>query len=193
MTKHPLIIPDRMIALSLLPPPAAGQSPVPFGFGALVVEQTRRGEARFELHAHGFGANYRPEALRERLQPLFTPDTMTLILDPNCEHRPVVGLDRNSNPDGDQMVENVPKSGYRTRVRVSVPNHLLRHAAAMASVRLPSRNSSPLARIRQLGIEAQAAWICYLFSQRASTERGRLLASFEAWRCLQKAKRPVIA
>lgn len=191
MMKHPLVIADRMIALSLLPPPAHGQPPAPFGFGALVVEQTRRGEARFELHAHGFGAGYRPEALRERLQPLFTPDTLALILDPNCEHRPVIGLDR--NPDADQLVEHVPKSGLRTQVQVSVPYHLLRNAAGMANVRLPSRNSSPLAHIRQLGAEAQAAWICYLFSRRASTERGRLLASFEAWRCLQEVRRSVMA
>ena len=191
MIKHPLVIADRMIALSLLPPPALGQPPAPFGFGALVVEQTRRGEALFELHAHGFGAGYRSEALRERLQPLFTPDTMTLILDPNCQHRPVVGLDR--NPDADQLVEQVPKSGLRTQVQVSVPYHLLRNAAGMANVRLPSRNPSPLARIRQLGAEAQAAWICYLFSRRASTERGRVLASFEAWQCLQKVRRSVIA
>lgn len=191
MTKHPLIIPDRMIALSLLPPPAAGQPPVPFGFGAFVVEQTRRGEARFELHAHGFGANYRPEALREWLQPLFTPDTMTLILDPNCEHRPVVRLNR--TPEADRLVEHVPKSGHRTHIRASAAYHLLCHAAAMTNLRLPSRNPSPLARIRQLGAEAQAAWICYLFSRRASTERGRLLASFEAWRYLQEARRSVLA
>ncbi|MEE4212533.1 MAG: hypothetical protein V2I43_25085 [Parvularcula sp.] len=191
MMKHPSIIPERMIALSLLPPPAPGQQSAPFGFGALVVEQTRRGEARFELHAHGFGANYRPEALRERLQPLFTPDTMTLILDPNCEHRPVVGLNR--NPNADQLVEHVPKCGHRTHIRASAAYHLLCHAAAMTNLRLPSRNPSPLARIRQLGAEAQAAWICYLFSRRASTERGRLLASFEAWQCLQKVRRSVLA
>ena len=191
MIKHPLVIADRMIALSLLPPPAPGQPPAPFGFGALVVEQARRGEARFELHAHGFGAGYRPEALRERLQPLFTPDTLALILDPNCGHRPVVGLDR--NPYADQLVEHVPKSGLRTQVQVSVPHHLLRNAAGMANVRLPSRDPSPLARVRQLGAEAQAAWICYLFSRRASTERGRLLASFEAWQCLQKVRRSVPA
>tara|TARA_R100001198_G_scaffold14559_1_gene6790 strand:- start:19792 stop:20367 length:576 start_codon:yes stop_codon:yes gene_type:complete len=191
MIKHPLIIPDRMIALSLLPPPALGQAPAPFGFGAFVVEQTRRDEARFELHAHGFGAGYRPEALRERLQPLFTPDTMTLILDPNCEHRPVVGLNR--TPEADRLVEHVPKSGDRTHIRASAAYHLLCHAAAMTNLRLPSRNPSPLARIRQIGAEAQVAWICYLFSRRASTERGRLLASFEAWRCLQKARRSVMA
>jgi hypothetical protein len=73
-----------------------------------------------------------------------------------------------------------------------VPYHLLRNAAGMANVRLPSRNPSPLAHIRQLGVEAQAAWICYLFSRRASTERGRLLASFEAWQCLQEARRSVM-
>ncbi len=191
MNKLPLSMHDRLIALSILPPPAPGQPPAPFGFGALVVEQTRRGEARFELHAHGFGANYRSEALRERLQPLFTPDTMTLILDPNCEHRPVVGLDR--NPDADQLVQHVPKCGHRTHIRASAAYHLLCHAAAMTNLRLPSRDASPLARIRQLGAEAQAAWICYLFSRRASTERGRLLASFEAWRCLQEARRSVMA
>ena len=193
MTKRPLIMHDRLIVLSILPPPASRQLPAPFGFGALVVEQTRRDEARFELHAHGFGAKYRPDALRERLVPLFTPDTMALILNPVCERRPIVGLDRNPNPDADQLVEHVPKSGYRTHVRVSVPYHLLRHAAAMANVRLPSRNPSPLARIQRIGAEAQAAWTCYLFSRRASTERGRLLASFEAWRCLQKARRSVMA
>ncbi|MEW4448717.1 hypothetical protein [Qipengyuania sp. JC766] len=191
MIKHPLVIADRMIALSLLPPPALGQPPAPFGFGALVVEQIRRGEARFELHAHGFGAKYPPDALRERLQPLFTPDTLALILNPNCELRPIVGLDR--NPEAGRLVEHVPKSGHRTHIRASVPYHLLTNAAAMANVRHPSRNPSPLARIRQLGAEAQAAWICYLFSRRASTERGRLLASFEAWRCLQKARRSVMA
>lgn len=193
MTKHPLIIPDRMIALSLLPPPVPGQPPAPFGFGALIVEQTSRGEARFELHAHGFGAKYRPDGLRERLLPLFSPDTIALILNPVCELQPIVDLDRNPNPDGDQLFEHMPKCGLRTHIRVSVPYHLLRHAAGMANVRLPSRNPSPLARIHQLGAEAQAAWICYLFSQRASTERGRLFASFEAWQCLQKARRPVMA
>ncbi|GMN03919.1 hypothetical protein [Erythrobacter sp. MTPC3] len=191
MMKHPLIIPDRMIALSLLPPPALGQPPFPFGFGAFVVEQTRRGEARFELHAHGFGAGYRPEALRERLQPLFTPDTLALILNSNRKLWPTIGLERSA--DAGQLVEHVPKSGLRTQVQVSVPDHLLRNAAGMANVRLPSRDPSPLARIRQLGAEAQAAWICYLFSRRASTERGRLLASFEAWQCLQEARRSVLA
>lgn len=191
MTKRPLIMHDRLIVLSILPPPAPRQLPAPFGFGALVVEQTRRDEARFELHAHGFGAKYRPDALRERLVPLFTPDTMALILNPNCELRPIVGLDR--NPEVDRLVEHAPKSGHRTHVRVSVPYHLLRHAAAMANVRLPSRNPSPLARLQGIGAEAQAAWICYLFSQPASTARRRQFASFEAWQCLQKARRPVMA
>jgi hypothetical protein len=191
MTKHPLIIPDRMIALSILPPPAPGQPPAPFAFGALVVEQTRRHEARFELHAHGFGAKYRPDALRERLLPLFTPDTMALILNPVCELRSIIG--QNRSPDGDQLFKHMPKSGLRTQVQVSVPYHLLRHAAGMANVRLPCRNPSALARIQQIGAEAQAAWVCYLFSQRASTERGRLFASFEAWQFLQKARLTVMA
>lgn len=51
MAYLPRSTPDRMIVLSILPPPGPGQPRVPFGFGALIVEQAHRGEAHFELHA----------------------------------------------------------------------------------------------------------------------------------------------
>jgi len=186
MNKLPLIMPDRMIVLSILPSPTPGQLPAPFGFGALVVEQTGRGEAHFQVHAHAFGAKYRSDALCERLQPLFTPETMALVLNPVCGSQLIASPHR--GPDIDRLFEHVPRSGLRTRICASVPHHVLANAAGMAGVQLPCQAPSPLARIRRIDAEAQAAWVYCLFSQPSSRARGRLFASFEAWRRLQQAR-----
>lgn len=190
MASLPRFTPDRMIVLSILPPPGPGQPRVPFGFGALIVEQAHRGEARFELHAHGFGAGYRAQALRERLQALFTPDTMAIILNPVREFRLATSPDRDM--EADRVLEHVPRSGLRTHVRVSVPHHALGHAAGMSGAQLPSRMPSPLARMRRIDAEAQAVWVYYLFAQPTSTARRRLFASFKAWQQLQRARRTAV-
>lgn len=190
MTYLPRFNPDRMIVLSILPSPGPGQPRVPFGFGALIVEQAHRGEARFELHAHGFGAGYRTQALRERLQALFTPDTMAIILNPVREFRLATSPDRDM--EADRVLEHVPRSGLRTHVRVSVPHHALRHAAGMSGVQIPSLLTSPLARLRRIDAEAQAVWVYYLFAQPASRARRRRFASFKAWQQLQRARRTAV-
>jgi len=181
---------DRMIVLSILPPPGPGQPRVPFGFGALIVEQARRGEARFELHTHGFGAGYRAQTLSERLQALFTPDTTAIILNPVREFRLATSPDRDL--EADRVLEHVPRSGLRTHVRLSVPHHVLGHAASMSGAQLPSRMPSPLARLRRIDAEAQAVWVYYLFAQPTSTARRRLFASFKAWQQLQRARRTAV-
>ena len=50
--------PERMVALSILPPPLALDRPAPFGFGAFIVTRRWRDEAEFASYAHGYGAGY---------------------------------------------------------------------------------------------------------------------------------------
>jgi len=152
MTYLPRAIPDRLIALSILPPPEPWQPPAPFGFGALIAEQTRPGEARFALHAHRFGAGYRPDALRERLQPLFTPDTMALAYYPVRENEP----DADARRQARRMLAHVPRSGLRSKICACLPHHTFRSAGNLVGVELPGQSPTPLSRLHRITAEAQA-------------------------------------
>lgn len=184
-------LPERMIALAIQPPPIASAPPAPFGFGAFVVTPRGRGEASFERHAHGYAAGYPPHAMRERLQSLFTPDTLALI------YHQVEDDAGQPSRRGDLfdagIMENIPRSGLRTSLLVALPHHVFQHAGAMAGVQLPGRHPTPLGRLGYLGAEAQAAWTYWLFRRCAPSLRRHLLASYEAWQAIEKAKRKVIA
>lgn len=188
---HRRRLPERMIALAIQPPPLASDPPAPFGFGAFIVTPRVRGEAGFERHAQGYAAGYPPRALRERLQGLFTPDTLALIY-----HRAPGFEDQQATtrvPLQARMMDHIPRSGLRTSLLVALPHHVFRHAGAMAGVQLPGRHSTPLGRLGYLGAEAQTAWIYWLFRHCAPSLRRHLLASYEAWQAIEKAKRKATA
>ena len=81
-------IPERMVVLALLPPPNSYEPRAPFGYGVLIVTRRWRGEAEFSSHAHGYGAGYNPQGMRDDIRKLFTPETNALIHAPAPPHAP---------------------------------------------------------------------------------------------------------
>ena len=180
------IIPDRMVVLSILPPPLPGKRLAPFGWGALTVTAGRRGEASFEITSHGYGAGYPPERLHSDLQRLFRPDDAALLYMPVREFNHYDRDGRLIMPRSHRGL--VPKTGSRDVSVVAVPHHALAPAAALAGVILPGRFPTPLSRLHRICAEAQAAWVYWLWQRSASRIRSQLLASFAAWQVTERGK-----
>jgi len=180
-------MPERMVSLSLLPPPNRSTAPAPFGYAALVVTRRARSEAAFTLHAHGYGAGYDPMRMRDDIRRLFTPDTKALIYAPAPPHQYVRDLAQISFPA--VYLDLVPRSGLVSNIFATIPHDQLVDAANIGGLTLSGPNPTPLQRIALIGAEAQAAWIFWLFRSCAPRLRRDLLAGHAAWRLLDQARR----
>jgi hypothetical protein len=186
--RHSLLrdIPERMVVLSILPPPSASEPSRPFGWGSLTVTAARRGQASFSSVSHGYGARYPADRMRRDLARLFRPDDASLVYFPvpTFDH-----YDRNGRlvwPRDQQRM--VPKTGTRNLSVVAVPHHAIRDAASIAHVIVPSEFPTPLSRLLRIGAEAQAAWLYWVYSCCSPRLRRDLLASFAAWQTLERVK-----
>ena len=177
----------RMVALSLLPPPAAFETPRPYGYGAFIIERRVPNEAAFCLRVHGYGARYEPARLREDIRALFTPETQALIYAPLSfdiyRHRP------DKMPLPPEILDLAPRCGLRSKILVSLQHDLIAHAAGIAGIKRPAREPSPLQRLGQLGNEAQAAWVYWLFKSCSPNLRRSLLAGHSAWQAIERARK----
>lgn len=179
-------MPRRMVVLSLLPPPTAFEPPRPYGYGAFIVEQRATNEAAFCLRVHGYGACYDPARLLEDIRALFTPETQALIYAPLSSD--ISGHRLAKVPLPPVILDFVPRCGLRSNILVSLQHDLLAHAAGIAGIKQPTPEPSPLQRVGQLGNEAQAAWVYWLFKSCAPHRRRCLLASHAAWRAIEQAR-----
>lgn len=177
-------MPTRMVALSLLPPPNPFAPKAPFGFGAFVIDPKCRGEASFALHMHGYGAGHDPAPMRDAIRAFFDPDTMALICAPS--RSPAGELAQVPFPDA--YLDLVPRTGLRRNLFAPLPRHILASAGRVGGLDLPKAEPTPLARLGQIGCEAQAAWIFWLQAYCPVNYRRKLLASYLAWRQLQRAR-----
>lgn len=185
--RHYSPIPERMVALSLLPPPNRFQPPAPYGYGALVVTWRGRGEAEFSSHAHGYGARYDPQRMRRDIGRLFTPETKALIHAPAPSHAPMYKLARMPFPS--DYLDYVPRSGLADNIHAIVPYDQLMHSARIGGLELSGPTPSAIHRIVRIRTEAQAAWIFWLLASCSPRIRRNLLASYSAWRALERAIR----
>lgn len=180
------ILPARVMVLSLLLPPRAYEPPAPFGFGAFIVTRSLASEATFTTRSHGFGAGYDPLRMRERIADLLTPDTRTLI------H--VGASQRVSAPESIaktsvRYLDFVPRVGLVTITRMIIPRGGLLAAAGIGNrVQLPASTETPIQRLRYIGLEAEAAWLWWLFAASSPARRRNLLAAYSAWSALQRAQ-----
>lgn len=183
-------MPARMVALSLLPPPNRLAPKAPFGFGAFVIDPRSQGEAGFALHAQGYGAGHDPAPMRDAIRSLFDPETMALICAPS---RPHIGQ-LASVPFPDSYLDLVPRTGLRRNTFAPVPRHLLASVARVGGLDLPDAEPTALARLGQIDREAQAVWIFWFQAYCPVNHRRKLLASYLAWKQLQRARlQPALA
>ena len=180
-------LPEHMVVLSLLQPPHALEPLRPFGFVAFVVARHNYNEARFSLHSHGYGAGYKPERMRGDIRALFTPESQALVYMPAPLH--VRGRRTGTAQFPPAFLDLVPRVGLLSNVFAVVPRDILAHSAGISGLSLSGTDPSPLQRIGQLGSEAQAAWIYWLFKSCSPSLRRRLLAGHAAWRAIERARR----
>ncbi len=180
-------IPERMVVLSILPPPAANKPPRPFGWGSLTVTAGRRGHASFSSLSHGYAARYPANRMRRDLARVFRPDDAALIYLPVPIFNHYDRAGRLIWPrDHEHMV---PKAGSRNMSVVAIPHFAITDAAAAAQVIVPPEFPTPLSRLLRIGAEAQAAWVYWIYSCCTPRLRRDLLASFAAWQTLERVKR----
>ena len=177
-------LPIRMVALSLLPPPNSFAPKAPFGFGAFVIDPKCRGEASFALHMHGYGAGHDPAPMCDAIRTLFDPETMALI----CAISRFPAGELVEAPFPDAYLDLVPRTGLRRNLFAPLPRHILASAGRVGGLDLPDTEPTPLARLGQIGGEAQAAWIFWLQTYCPVNLRRKLLASYLAWQQLQRAR-----
>ncbi len=180
-------MPDRMVVLTLLPPPHPFEPLRPFGFGALVIARYSRTEAQFSLRARGYGSGYEPKRIRRDIRTLFTPETKTLIYmpaPPNMRGKRIAEAQFPSS-----FFDLVPRVGLLSNVFAVLPGDILAHSAGIAGLSLSGANPSPLQRVGQLGIEAQAAWVYWLFKSFSPNLRRSLLAGHSAWQAIERARK----
>ena len=180
-------MPERMVVLSLLPPPHAFAPLHSFGFGAFVIARRGHDEAKFSLHSHGYGAGYEPQRIRRDISALFTPETQAVIYMPAPMHIRGQRIAEAQFPS--TFLDLVPRIGLLSNVFAVLPRDILAHAAGIAGLSLSAANPSPLQRIGQLGIEAQAAWVYWLFKSCSPHVRRRLLAGHTAWQAIERARK----
>jgi|TARA_R100000501_G_C2581107_1_gene84339 hypothetical protein len=178
-------IPERMVVLSLLSPPNSYEPRAPFGYGALIVSRRWRGEAAFSSHAHGYGAGYDPQRMRDAIRKLFTPESKALIHVPAPPHAPKYVTERMPFPA--EYLDYVPRSGLVANIHARIPHDQLVDAARIGGLEVYGSDPSPLQRIARIGTEAQAAWVCWMFGTCSPRMRRELLASHTAWRALERA------
>jgi len=178
--------PERMVALSILPPPLALDRPAPFGFGAFIVTRRCLNEAEFASHAHGYGAGYDPERMRRHIEALFTSETMALI------HIAAPSFSRRHEltplPYSSSYSKYVPRSGLKRNIHAVIPHDQLVHAAQIGGISIHGPNPTAIQRIARLSTEAQAAWLYWLIAACPPRIRRSVLAGYVAWTKLQKAK-----
>ena len=177
-------MPGRMIALSILPPPNPFSPKAPFGFGAFVIEPKCRDEASFALHMHGYGAGHDPAPMRAAIRTLFDPDTMALICSFSRSHAGEFAPLQLP----DTYLNIVPRTGLRNNLFAPLPRHILISAGRVGGLDLPEFEPTPLARLTQIGCEAQAVWIFWLQAYCPVSLRRKLLASYLAWQQLQRVR-----
>ena len=184
-------LPDRMIALSILPPPPPWQPPAPFGLGAFVVTPGPSDHVHFAAHAHGYGAGHDPARLRGDIARLFTPETSTLtfVLDADPHGSPRALQDRHA----EQIWEWIPHCGTQRNTHVTLTHDVLAHAASVGRVVIPGPSATPLARLHRITGEAQAIWLYWLFAGCHPRVRRRLLAGFQAWQVIERAGQTLVA
>tara|TARA_R110002072_G_scaffold302681_3_gene487279 strand:+ start:125 stop:706 length:582 start_codon:yes stop_codon:yes gene_type:complete len=184
-------IPERMVVLALLPPPNSYEPRAPFGYGVLIVTRRWRGEAEFSSHAHGYGAGYNPQGMRDDIRKLFTPETNALIHAPAPPHAPKHATRQVPFPA--EYLDYIPRSGLVANVHARIPHDQLVDAARIGGLELSGPNPSPLQRIARIGTEAQAAWVFWMFASCSPRMRRELLASYAAWRAVERARNgPVV-
>ncbi|MCD1623155.1 hypothetical protein [Citromicrobium bathyomarinum] len=180
-------IPERMVVLSILPPPHTFEPLRPFGFGAFVCARHGHAEAKFALSAQGYGAGYDPQRIRGDIRALFTPETQALICMPDQPHARGRRIAKAQFPSS--FFDLVPCVGLLSNVFAVVPRDILAHSAAIGRLTLSSSAPSPLQRVGQLSSEAQAAWVYWLFRSCAPHRRRNLLASHAAWQAIERARK----
>lgn len=178
-------IPEHIVALSLLPPPHAFEPLRPFGFGAFVIVRHSKDEAKFSLHSHGYAAGYELQRIRRDIRSLFTPETQALIYMPAPPHIRGQRIVEAQFPS--TFLDLVPRVGLLSNVFAVLPRDILAHSAGIAGLNLSTANPSQLQRVGQLGIEAQAAWVFWLFKSCSPHFRRRLLAGHIAWQAIERA------
>ena len=180
------IVPARVMVLSLLLPPRAYDPLAPFGFGAFIVTRGLASEATFSTGSHGFGAGYDPLRMRERIANLLTPDTRTLIhVGASQGARALESIEKTSA----RYLDFVPRVGLVTVTRMIIPRSGLMAAAGIGNiVQLPARTETPIQRLRYIGLEAETAWLWWLFAASSPARRRNLLAAYTAWSALQRAQ-----
>lgn len=90
------------------------------------------------------------------------------------------------------ILDFVPRCGLRSNILVSLQHDLLAHVAGIAGIKQPTPEPSPLQRVGQLGNEAQAAWVYWLFKSCAPHNRRSLLASHAAWLAIERARQSTV-
>ena len=179
--------PERMVALSILPPPLALDRQAPFGFGAFMVTRRWRDEAEFASYAHGYGAGYEACRMREDIGRLLAPESMALI------HRTAPPFSRQSVRLALRMNDHhrrfIPRSGLIRNIYADIPRDELVHAGRIGDLEgLALATTTPLQRLRHIHHEAQAAWLWWLIASCAPRLRRHLFAAHTAWRKLKAAK-----
>ncbi|MCD1623480.1 hypothetical protein [Citromicrobium bathyomarinum] len=180
-------IPERMVVLSILPPPHAFEPLRPFGFGAFVCARYGHSEAKFTLYVQGYGAGYDSQRIRCDIHALFTPETQALICTPGQPHARDHRIAKAQFPSS--FFDLVPRAGLLSNVFAVVPRDILAHSAAIGRLALSSADPSPLQRVSQLGSEAQAAWVYWMFKSCSPHLRRSLLAGHAAWQAIERARK----
>jgi len=181
------ILPEHMVVLTLLRPPHAFEPLRPFGFGAFIIARHSQTDARFALHAQGYGAGYDPRRIRDDIRAVFTPETQALIYIPVPPHVRGRRIAKSQFPSS--FFDLVPRVGLLSNVFAVLPDDILAHSAGIAGLSLSGANPSPLQRVGQLGIEAQAAWVYWLFKSCSPNLRRSLLAGHSAWQAIERARK----
>jgi len=181
--------PERMVVLSILPPPLALDRQAPFGFGAFIITRRWRDEAEFASYAHGYGAGYDPRRMREDIGGLLEPESMALI------HTNAPPFSRQSVRFALRMNDYhprfIPRSGLIRNIHADIPRDELIHAGRIGNLKgVALATTTPLQRLRHIHHEAEAAWLWWLMAGCAPRLRRPLLAAHTAWRKLKAAKIP---
>ncbi|WP_157726894.1 hypothetical protein [Qipengyuania flava] len=124
----------------------------------------------------------------DAIRTLFDPETMALI----CAISRFPSGKLVQAPFPDAYLELVPRTGLRCNLFTPLPRNILASAGRVGWLDLPDTEPTPLARLGQIGGEAQAAWIFWLQTYCPVSLRRKLLASYLAWQLLQRVRLPPV-